>query len=190
MFGDLPIGIEIVTWVSALAAGVVGFTASRNRGRRPWPWAMAAFLLVVPTIIVLQARSDSTSGPSVRWWPHFLLAGFLVGASVFVDQAPVRSQHIAAFEARAMDSWFSDRALMAEGPVLRGSEAVLSLPGNFSRPLVLGFVGAAFGALMIRRTFLSALALGLAGAVLGTAAWFAVITTATGDWLNYQTEVP
>jgi hypothetical protein len=89
-----------------------------------------------------------------------------------------------------MDSWFSDRTLLAEGPVLHASEAVLTLPGNFSRPLVLGFVGAALGALMIRRTLLSALVLGFAGVIVGAAAWFAVIATATAHWLDYQTQVP
>jgi hypothetical protein len=88
-----------------------------------------------------------------------------------------------------MDSWFSDHTLMAEGPVLHSSEAALTLPGNFNRPLVLGFAGAALGALMLRRTLLSSLALGIVGAILGAAAWFAVITSATGEWLHYQTEV-
>jgi hypothetical protein len=45
---------------------------------------------------------------------RFVYAGLLVAVSVVVDQAHFGSQRIGAFEARAMASWFSDHALLAE----------------------------------------------------------------------------
>jgi hypothetical protein len=188
VFADLPIEVEIASWLSALGAGAVSFIASRKRGRNPWRWAIAAFLLVIPAIIVLQLRVHSASRKAIRWWPHFVLASLLVAASVALDQAPLSSQSVAAFEARALDSWFSHQTLLAEGTVLHAAEGMLGLSGNFSRPLVLGLVGAALGVLMVRRTRLSTIALGSAGAILGAAAWFAVITTATARWLDHQSE--
>lgn len=190
MFGDLPIAIEIATWVSALAAGSIGFIAARNVGRKPWLWAVAAFLAVFPALIVLQTRPSSGASDSFRWWPRFLLAALLIAASVVIDQAPLRSQRIAAIEARAADAWFSDRTLLAEGPILHTGEARLEFAGNFSRPLVLGLAGAALGALTVRRPLLSLLTLGCAGIILGAAAWVVVITTATGRWLAYPTQIP
>jgi hypothetical protein len=121
---------------------------------------------------------------------RFVYAGLLVAVSVVVDHAHFGSQRIGAFEARAMASWFSDHALLAEGPVLHAADAALSFSGNFSRPFVLGLIGSALGALMLHRARVSALVLALAGGLLGAVAWFGVLTEATRHWLEHQTEVP
>lgn len=190
MIGALPIEIEVATYASALLAAALAFVFARNRGRQTWPWAVAAFLFVAPVIIVLQRRSESASPRPTRWWPHLLLAGGLLAACVVLGAMPLRSDRIASLEAHVLATWFSDHTLLAEGPTLHAPAAKLGLTGNPKRPLVLGLLGAALGALVLHRTSLSLTLLGLMGAVLGAGAWFAALTSATAHWLEHPLESP
>jgi hypothetical protein len=182
--------IAIAPFISGLCAGSLSFVAARNRSRRSWPWAIAAFLLTAPAIFIVQAVPPSRGSQASGWWPRLILAGSLVAASVLIDAVPLHSHRIAAFEARTAASWFSDRTVLADGAILRAANAGLEFSGNPERPVILGLVGAALGVLILHRTVLSTIALGLIGAALGAAAWLGTSISAAGHWLQNPTQTP